>query len=186
MSTHSNKPRICQSSATQKCIEVEFKNEPSRDAWAAFVDRSGRRGSIADNTEDVGQSVSSRLDCGTDLLAYAKLYVFADRYLIQSLRELTLDKLHGSLIKYKLEAGSIAHVVDLIGYTCENTVEETIDTVSAFEQKDGMRALVFAWTICKASSLVNFRDFVEMLPNNPPFASAFACGVAKVVGTRSN
>ena len=55
------------------------------------------------------------------LSAHAKLYLFAQEYMIQPLQDLCLHKLNRDLMAFAVEAHNIAEVVDLLVYTYENT-----------------------------------------------------------------
>lgn len=54
-------------------------------------------------------------------LGHAKLYMFADMYDVDPLKALALNKLHQILLTFKLYARRVGDVVELVGYSYENT-----------------------------------------------------------------
>ncbi|WEW59467.1 hypothetical protein PRK78_004941 [Emydomyces testavorans] len=88
------------------------------------------------------------------LLSHAKLYVFADMYQIDELRELSLHKLHERLCNSA--DVYIPHVLELLRYTHENTVEST-------RQVDPLRAMVLQYVTCLIEHLAHVPEFQSLV-----------------------
>lgn len=56
-----------------------------------------------------------------DLVFHAKLYVFANRYLIDSLRTQCLKSLHRDLCEFSLNKQNVPHILDLLEYTYQES-----------------------------------------------------------------
>jgi hypothetical protein len=56
-----------------------------------------------------------------DLLAHAKIYVFATRYLVDPLRKQFLKSLHRDLCGFSLDSHDVSQIFDLLAYTYEVT-----------------------------------------------------------------
>jgi hypothetical protein len=100
-----------------------------------------------------------------DLLAHAKLYVFATRYRINPLREQCLKSLHCDLCNFSLNGQSMAHILDLLEYTYEQTDRQ---------EPDGcywLRMLVILYVLCKVRTLVENTRFRHILDDNGEMAS---------------
>jgi hypothetical protein len=113
----------------------------------------------ADNSE-LAQSDLNFVDVSVvDYLSHAHVYVFADRYDIPKLRELAVKKLHFFLAKSDLVQTRVAHVVDLVRYTYENTMEQTVGT-------DRLRDVVSEYAACQVEKLAKHSDFCKLLQDN--------------------
>ena len=77
---------------------------------------------------------SSVEDYSPVFLGHARLYVFAEKWGIESLRTLALHKLHATLCGYKPYKPRYGDVVELIKYTYQNTPTQ--------KRMGGLRALV--------------------------------------------
>lgn len=53
----------------------------------------------------------------TDLVFLGKLYVFANRYLVDSLRRQCLKSLHRDLCEFSLNKRNVSHILGLLEYT---------------------------------------------------------------------
>jgi hypothetical protein len=100
-----------------------------------------------------------------DLLAHAKLYVFATRYLIDPLREQCLKSLHRDLCNYSLNRQSMAHILDLLEYTYEQTGRQ--EPGGSYS----LRMLVIDYISCEARTLVENARFRRILDGHGEMAS---------------
>jgi hypothetical protein len=101
-------------------------------------------------------------------LAHARLYVFADKYCIESLRMLALDKLHHTLSVFKLSECRIPDVVELIRYVyADGNTPDLEDGI------DGLRDLVTHYVACENSKIGNSRLFTDLLEEGGPFVRDF-------------
>ncbi|EXJ73893.1 uncharacterized protein A1O5_03655 [Cladophialophora psammophila CBS 110553] len=89
-------------------------------------------------------------------LCYAKLYVFSDKYGIEPLQELVLQKLRLTLSRFKLHPQRVDDVVELLKYTYANTV-------SCDAQIDKLRNLVSDYLVCHIEKIVNHLEFTNLL-----------------------
>lgn len=92
-----------------------------------------------------------------DFLAHAKIYIFATRYLVDSLREQCLKSLHRDLCEFTLNARNMSHFLDLLQYTFEHTGRQEPDGISS------LRRVVIDYTSCKAKYLVKSARFRQIL-----------------------
>lgn len=92
-----------------------------------------------------------------DLLAHAKTYVFATRYLVDSLRDQCLKSLHRDLCNFSLNSRSISHILDLLQYVYEQTGRhEPVGCLS-------LRKLVIHYASCEARTLIENTRFRHLL-----------------------
>jgi hypothetical protein len=94
-----------------------------------------------------------------DYLCHARVYIFADRYDIPKLRELAVNKLHFFLAMSDLDQSRVAHVVDLMRYTFENTMDQTSGI-------DMLRDVVSEYAVCQIEKLAKDSDFCNLLQEN--------------------
>ncbi|OOQ89688.1 hypothetical protein PEBR_06946 [Penicillium brasilianum] len=92
-----------------------------------------------------------------DFLAHAKIYTFATRYLVDSLREQCLKSLHRDLCEFTLNARNMSHFLDLLQYTFEHTGRQEPGGFSS------LRRVVIDYTSCKAKYLVKSARFRQIL-----------------------
>lgn len=84
-----------------------------------------------------------------DLLAHAKIYVFATRYLVDPLREQCLKSLHRDLCNSALNEPTMTHILDLLVY----------------------RMLVILYISCEARTLAENTRFRHILDDYGEMAS---------------
>jgi hypothetical protein len=92
-----------------------------------------------------------------DLLAHAKIYIFATRYLVDSLREQSLKSLHRDLCDFNLSTQNMSHFLDLLQYTFEHTGRQEPGGSSS------LRRIVIDYTSCKAKVLIQSSRFRQIL-----------------------
>jgi hypothetical protein len=109
------------------------------------------------------------------LLPHAKLWVFADRYLINDLKALCLHMLHRELLFFKINAGSAFQIFELLSYVYnpENTRQSDEDA-----SEDGnevyvneLRDLVISYAACIINELRDFKEYRETLRNGGDLAA---------------
>ena len=89
-------------------------------------------------------------------LCHARLYVFADRYDIGPLRDLSLDKLQRTLAEFTLYPERIGDIVNLLRYSYSNTAGRS-------ESVDGLRLLVVHYSACVVEDLSQSNEFQLLL-----------------------
>ena len=95
------------------------------------------------------------------LLAHARIYVFADRYIIGPLKNLSLDKLHHSLVAYAQSASQVGGIVELLHWTYANTCDS-----SPGSPVDQLRSLTVHYTACSIETLAESEEFEILLKEN--------------------
>lgn len=107
-----------------------------------------------------------------DLLAHAKIYVFATRYLVDPLRKQCLKSLHRDLCNFPLNGRTMTHILDLLEYTYEQTGRQEPDGCYS------LRMLVILYISCEARTLAENTRFRHILDDHGEMASDL---VAKLV-----
>ena len=91
------------------------------------------------------------------ILELAKLFSFADMYLVEDLKEATLKKLEHKLGSFPVEGEDVGAVVDLLRYTYEHTKDMEEDGIGA------LRKLVASYAIEHAKELGQSDEFMKLL-----------------------
>ena len=112
----------------------------------------------------------------TKLSAHGKLYVFADMYMVQDLKDLCSHKLHCDLLAYDLNEHGLDEVRDLLQHVYGNTVD---DEGKCPAGSKSLRDLVISYAACHAGVLVDDEWFGAILEARGPLAWAFAKYVVK-------
>jgi hypothetical protein len=89
-------------------------------------------------------------------LCHARLYVVSDRYCIEPLQQLTLQKLRLTLSRFILFNERVSDIIELVQYTYAHTMEHE-------EGIDKLRSLVMDYVICQMEAIVKDKNFVTML-----------------------
>jgi hypothetical protein len=105
-------------------------------------------------------------------LAHSRLYVFADKYGIEPLKLLTLEKLHQTLVGFKCFEKRLDDVTELVrfSYCNDNTPDEG---------KDHLRDLVLQFITCKQDIIRETESFLALLEESGPLARDFWLSVRK-------
>lgn len=99
-------------------------------------------------------------------LAHSRLYVFADKYGIEPLKQLVLQKLHQTLVRFELYPERVKDVVELVhyAYSDENTFSGGTDE---------LRALVAAYMALRIGKLNQSNSFLTLLEDGGAFVRDF-------------
>lgn len=108
--------------------------------------------------------------CTNDVLSHAKLFLFAEQYMIDPLKALCLHKLHRDLGELKVK-DSVREIVKLLDYTYEETCAD-IGVVEGVGKR--LRELAMAYAASQAQELVLFKDFQQLLLKGGELARDFA------------
>lgn len=118
----------------------------------------------------------------SQLIAHARLYIFADRYLIESMKSLCLHKLHRDLTSFKLTNDTADELFALLQFTDNNTesyvVMDNEDPVTDPGMGKELRDLVVAYAVLQAESLVKYAHFKTMLVDGGSLLAEFTCLLA--------
>ena len=93
----------------------------------------------------VCSAYSKHDDCGLVFLHHARLYTLADKWDINQLKSLALQKLHKSLIDFEISEARYTDVVDLVRFAYENTPDRP--------EIDDLRELVSAYVAFEAPQI---------------------------------
>ena len=116
------------------------------------------------------------------LAARARLYLFADRYLIDSIKSLCLHELHRDLLHFKLTAATVPEVFELLKLINNGTSSDTIvagDNVKLGICKEKeLREPVIAYAAVQVEELVKYDAFKRMLAEGGDLVAEFTCLIA--------
>ena len=104
------------------------------------------------------------------LLAHARLYCFAHLRLIASLKALTLDKLHKTLMDFKLYTKRVGDIIELARYAYSNPdlPDRSIDGTL-----DDLRKLVVEYIVCEIDTIGKCDEFVKYMEEGGEFVGDF-------------
>jgi hypothetical protein len=111
-----------------------------------------------------------------DLLAHAKIYVFATLYLVDALREQCLKSLHRDLSNLTLNGRTITNVLDLLEYTYDHTGRQEPGG------RCSLRMLVIHYISCEARTLVENTRFRYILDDHGEMASDLVARLVEFTG----
>ena len=100
----------------------------------------------------------------------AKLYGFADTYMVDGLNRISLHLLHRDLINLEINATTIEEVVELISFTYDNTAREGSNSIALGE---GLRQVVMAFVAWRANWLPSYQTFNDLIEEGGNFATDF-------------
>ncbi|KAK2740392.1 hypothetical protein FQN57_006132 [Myotisia sp. PD_48] len=124
------------------------------------------------------------------ILFHAKLHTFASRYMIPTLAQLTLTKLHQDLISFPLRsapvdeklASNVPFVLELLHYTFTSTSrDDPVFPPSTPARENRLRKLVTHYTACRVREMASyqpvpgefsFKPVGATVPGNGPIAIA--------------
>ena len=99
----------------------------------------------------------------TSLLYHAKIYVFAEKYLIDSLRMLCLRKLHANLRDFDLTLQTSGLILEVLEFTYAQTERKE-------SRDDELRMLIVHYATCKGEILKQNPNFRSLLDANGEMA----------------
>lgn len=135
--------------------------EESQKVCYCGTDKSSTNG-IGDQSEGSTaalESVQTSDTPTTKLCVHAALYLFADKYLVEPLKNLCLHKLHRDLIRLDLDQ-HVDEVVSLLSLLEDNTSED-LDANSGGDKT--LRGLCLAYAIAMRQELAKHDSFKQMI-----------------------
>jgi hypothetical protein len=100
------------------------------------------------------------------LLAHARLYCFAHVRLITPLKALTLDKLHRTLLSFKLYAERVGDIIELARYVYSNPdLPDRGDDGTL----DDLRKLVVDYVVCEIDTIGKYDEFTKYVEEGGEF-----------------
>ncbi|KAJ5738681.1 hypothetical protein N7493_001836 [Penicillium malachiteum] len=100
-------------------------------------------------------------------IGQARLYVLADRYLIESLRAVVLAKMCETLAHFKVYPSGIEAIVELVRFVYDNTPPNYGDNA------DAMRVLVTRFVVSVLGKIGESEAFQELLKEGGSFVADF-------------
>lgn len=99
---------------------------------------------------------NSKEDYTDVFLSHAQLYVFAEKYDIQSLKTLALEELHATLVLYTLYDVRTGDIIELLRYVYANTCKPQ-------EGVDDMRSMIIQYVSYEMDVLMEAAEFGELI-----------------------
>lgn len=104
------------------------------------------------------------------LLAHARLYCFAHLRLIEPLKALTLDKLHKTLMKFKLFSRRVKDIIELARFAYSNPdLPDRKDDGTI----DDLRKLVLEYIVCEIDRIGKCDEYVKYMEEGGEFVGDF-------------
>jgi hypothetical protein len=121
-------------------------------------------------------NTSSDQDFTNVFLAHARLYTFAEKYLIEPLKQLTLHKLHKTLVAFDLYESRVGDVLELARYAYS---DHTRSARTDEEETDGLRNLVVEYMGYEIDTINKSKQFTDLLEEGGEFVRDFWAIVTK-------
>lgn len=181
-SVRTGDPRICRGCANNYGLNLPMQTTVSNDHWQVFKNK--KLDCMGMNYHELKEYLDgcSPKDEPTDaLVSHARLFVFADRYDIRPLEDLSLYKLHRDLVSFKLLPDNISELVALLEFIYKNTMELDDDhenwqfTTTECPLKD----LVIQYLVCNAELLQHRWEFRNFLCHGGKIVDDYTCGLMK-------
>lgn len=117
--------------------------------------------------------------------AHARLFMFAECYMIESLKQLCLHQLHRHLITPTVDEVNIQEIINLIKLTEEHTSTDEKSSAGAAVEGvgKGLRDLVITYTVSYAKRLAGHAPFKAMLAEAGDLVAEIICTIAMGAGT---
>ena len=127
---------------------------PNREeAWQRFL---SLKYNVDEKAVELGPDISPLENYTETFLSHAKLYVFADRYDVEHLRQLCLHELHKTLRRLTIYPTRAADVASLLEYVYAHTP----DRVGEIDQ---LRSLVVQYICCCVEFVFQDETFQEVI-----------------------
>lgn len=147
-----------------------------------FLERMYPVGPISHKDMRDQLSLQTPEDLTTDrVTCHARLYIFAQQFMIDGLKQLCLHKLYRDLLHLKLNEATVSEVVELITYAYDNTSGDTQIDDNQIEDGIGknLRDLVVAYAVWKADELTQYKSFKSMVGHGGDHVTDIFCMVLK-------
>jgi hypothetical protein len=111
-----------------------------------------------------------------DIVAHARLWAFADTYLVDHLQDTCLHLLHRDLVGFRINAESVGDIIDLIEYVWDNTLEPN-DRGRSVGSHRLLRSLILKYILAHGDELSSYSEFADWLDaEDAPFLRDFRTG----------
>lgn len=136
------------------------KTTKAEQLWSNFknLEFKDKNPDISDEKSGMGnKDFTSAFPTAVSLLYHTKLYIFAEKYLVDNLRILCLRKLHANLRDFELTVHTSEDILEILEFAYKNTARQ--------ESGDNeLRTLIVHYAACKAEVLkrnTNLRSLLE-------------------------
>ncbi|QDS68221.1 hypothetical protein FKW77_010584 [Venturia effusa] len=126
------------------------------------------------SSDTVIKNTSKLEDCAPVFLAHSRLHLFADKYGIETLKCLALDKLHGTLVGYTFFNDKCEDIVELVRFSYSN--DNTPDGAN-----DLLRDLVLQFVIAQQDKVGRSEAFLSLLEEGGPLVRDFWLSVQNML-----
>jgi hypothetical protein len=134
-----------------------------------YLDDSGPKAQILQHFEPRSNTAVDQ-DFKPVLLAHARLYCFAHLRLIEQLTALTLDKLHKTLMNFKLFTSRVEDIIELARFAYSNLdLPDRRDD----ETINDLRKLVVEYIVCEIDTIGKCDEFVKYMEEGSEFVGDF-------------
>lgn len=147
------------------------KRKNPTNPWNIFLNEEYGKSDIPFEAPHIRRHVDNAYEI---FICHAELYVFADRYDIPSLRDMTLFRIHEIFISFIHYPERLHEIVKLIEYVYESTSEPTSGSGS-----DRLRELMAHYVFTTLTEFMDNKEFVENLLGLQPFMKDLMNSVLK-------
>ena len=134
-------------------------NESLRESFIILYDSSSRGYPVDTSMPRPRVNNAPEEDYSKVFLGHARVYVFAEKYDIQSLKTLALRKLHKTLSELRLFPKRVGDITKLLEYVYANTPE-------AVEGTEDIRAMLAHYVGCEMEMLMKDGEFKDLMLHN--------------------
>lgn len=134
-----------------------------------YLDDGGPKAQILQHFEPKFNTAVNQ-DFTPVLLAHARLYCFAHLRLIEPLTALTLDKLHKTLMNFKLFTRRVGDIIELARFVYSNLdLPDRMDDGTI----NDLRELVVEYIVCEIDTIKKCDEFVKYMEEGGEFVGDF-------------
>jgi hypothetical protein len=157
---------------TQESPEIDLSGFVSRTQLRTqfnarnYLTNGGPKAMILQHFEPIPNSTISQ-NFTPVLLAHARLYCFAHVRLIAPLKALTLDKLHKTLLKFKLYAERVGDIIELARFAYSNPDLPDRGDDRTFD--DLRKLVVVDYVVCEIDTIGKHDEFTKYMEEGGEF-----------------
>ncbi|KAK7178150.1 hypothetical protein PSPO01_15802 [Paraphaeosphaeria sporulosa] len=156
------RPRVEVKSSSKTLLRTQFNSRK-------YLNNGDPKALILQHFEPVPNSAVDQ-NFTPILLAHARLYCFAHLRLIEPLKALTLDKLHKTLMNFKLYTKRVGDIIELARYAYSNpNLPDRVED----DTLDSLRKLVVEYVVCEIDTIGKCDEFVKYLEEGGEFVGDF-------------
>lgn len=130
-----------------------------RESFITQYDSSSQGHSVDASIPGARGNKDPEEDYSEVVLGHARMYVFAEKYDIQSLKTLSLRKLHKTLSNFTLFPERVGDIAKMLEYVYENTAE-------AVDGTEDIRTMLAHYIGCEMETLVKDGEFKDLMLHN--------------------